>query len=306
MTIQQLRYFLALCEDLNYTHTAQRLYLSRQALRTSISTLEKELCGALFQNVRNHLSLTERGDRFRAQAAPVVAQFDAMCQQAYQDIRSAPIHLGISVALVPDYLPPLGGILDEFRRTYPGIPLETEQLPNDTVTQRLLDGSLNAGLVMDLGQTAPALDRTALTWTPAALMVSRSSPFWAQQSISPAELDGQRLLVPGLAPDALAPLWNALHAAGATPQIEVGERYYQVRYQVQEENCVSLNGLFDTIVSETDPVRDIALEGMPALSAAFLTRKGTQDPCIQLLCDTLRQALAHPPAAAAPPPGFLP
>ena len=32
MTIQQLRYFLALCEDLNYTHTAGRMYLSRQAL----------------------------------------------------------------------------------------------------------------------------------------------------------------------------------------------------------------------------------------------------------------------------------
>ena len=30
MTIQQLRYFLALCEDLNYTHTAGRMYLSRQ------------------------------------------------------------------------------------------------------------------------------------------------------------------------------------------------------------------------------------------------------------------------------------
>ena len=30
MTIQQLRYFLALCEDLNYTRTAGRLYLSRR------------------------------------------------------------------------------------------------------------------------------------------------------------------------------------------------------------------------------------------------------------------------------------
>ena len=70
MTIQQLRYFLALCEDLNYTHTAGRLYLSRQALRLSIAALEEELCGPLFINVRNHLALTEKGQRFRAQAAP--------------------------------------------------------------------------------------------------------------------------------------------------------------------------------------------------------------------------------------------
>lgn len=90
MTIQQLRYFLALCEDLNYTRTAGRLYLSRQALRLSIAALEEELCGPLFINVRNHLALTEKGQRFRAQAAPVVEQFDRMCAQAYQDIRSPP------------------------------------------------------------------------------------------------------------------------------------------------------------------------------------------------------------------------
>ena len=108
MTIQQLRYFLALCQDLNYTRTAGRLYLSRQALRLSIAALEEELCGPLFINVRNHLALTEKGQRFRAQAAPVVEQFDRMCAQAYQDIRSPALRLGISVALVPSYLPMLG------------------------------------------------------------------------------------------------------------------------------------------------------------------------------------------------------
>ena len=99
MTIQQLRYFLALCEDLNYTHTAGRMYLSRQALRLSIAALEEELCGKLFVNNRNHLALTEKGERFRAQAAPVVQQFNALCQQAYKDIQSAPLRLGISVLL---------------------------------------------------------------------------------------------------------------------------------------------------------------------------------------------------------------
>ena len=133
MTIQQLRYFLALCEDLNYTHTAGRMYLSRQALRLSIAALEEELCGKLFVNTRNHLALTEKGERFRAQAAPVVQQFDEMCQQAYQDIQSAPLRLGVSVALVPDYLPDLGEVLEAFRQQYPGIPLELTSLSNDEV-----------------------------------------------------------------------------------------------------------------------------------------------------------------------------
>ena len=149
MTIQQLRYFLALCEDLNYTRTAGRLYLSRQALRLSIAALEHELCGPLFINVRNHLALTEKGQRFRTQAAPVVEQFDRMCAQAYQDIRSPALRLGISVALVPSYLPMLGDVLEQFRQQYPGIPLETTLLSNDAVCAQLQNGTLDAGLVMD-------------------------------------------------------------------------------------------------------------------------------------------------------------
>ena len=225
MTIQQLRYFLALCQDLNYTRTAGRLYLSRQALRLSIAALENELCGPLFINVRNHLALTEKGQRFRAQAAPVVEQFDRMCAQAYQDIRSPALRLGISVALVPSYLPMLGDVLEQFRQQYPGIPLETTLLSNDAVCAQLQNGTLDAGLVMDLGGCAAGLARTALTRHTAALLVPRCSPFWGRSSIAPAELDGQLLLVPGLAPEPLAPLWNTLRQAGARPKVEIGEQY---------------------------------------------------------------------------------
>ena len=44
MTIQQLRYFLALCQDLNYTRTAGRLYLSRQALRLGFAARCSPMC----------------------------------------------------------------------------------------------------------------------------------------------------------------------------------------------------------------------------------------------------------------------
>ena len=178
MTIQQLRYFLALCQDLNYTRTAGRMYLSRQALRLSIAALENELCGPLFINVRNHLALTEKGQRFRAQAAPVVEQFDRMCTQAYQDIRSPALRLGISVALVPNYLPMLGDVLEQFRQQYQGIPLETALLSNDAVCAQLQNGTLDAGLVMDLGGCAAGLARTALTRHTAALR----RPAWRRGS----------------------------------------------------------------------------------------------------------------------------
>lgn len=293
MTIQQLRYFLALCEDLNYTHTAKRLYLSRQALRLSINTLEDELCGSLFTNNRNRLVLTEKGQRFRAQAAPVVEHFDEMCALAYQDIQSPPLLLGISAALVPDYLPTLGDVLDAFRQQYPGIPLEVSFLSNDEVTARLVNGQLAAGLVMDLGGCPPGLTRTALTMHTAAVLVPRSSPFWERTRITPAELDGHTLLVPGLAPDALSPLWQALLDAHAKPNIEIGEKFYQVLYRTQEQDCLALDR-FESSGSSIDNVRDIPLEGMPPICTGFLRPAKNHNACTELLCSFLRENLRLP------------
>ncbi|MBD9288787.1 MAG: LysR family transcriptional regulator [Faecalibacterium sp.] len=291
MTIQQLRYFLALCQDLNYTRTAERLYLSRQALRLSIAALENELCGPLFINVRNHLALTEKGQRFRAQAAPVVEQFDRMCAQAYQDIRSPALRLGISVALVPNYLPMLGDVLEQFRQQYPGIPLETTLLSNDAVCAQLQNGTLDAGLVMDLGGCAAGLARTALSQHTAAVMVCRSSPFWEQTHITPAELDGQTLLVPGFAPDALAPLWQALRESSAHPQLELVEQFYQVLYRTQEQNCVSLNRFEEASHNQMSNVRDVALDGLPPICAGFLRPQKQHNACAELLCRFLQERL---------------
>ena len=45
MDIRQLHYFLTLCEEMNYTRAAQRLFLSRQALRQSISARKPKCAG---------------------------------------------------------------------------------------------------------------------------------------------------------------------------------------------------------------------------------------------------------------------
>ena len=289
MTIQQLQYFLAVCDDLNFTRTAERLYLSRQALRMSITALERELCGTLFLNVHNHLVLTERGERFRAQAAPVVAQFEQLCTQAYQEIRSAPLRVGVSAALVPDYLPTLGDALDLFRKRYPGIPLEEHSLSNDAVLEQLLSGQLDAGLVMDLGTTEPGLLRTPLTQHTTAILAPRSSPFWARKSIRPDELSGQRLLMPGLRPAPFAPLWAALQHCSPPPSVEVAEKFYQALYLVQEQNVLSLDRIEAFPVRDSDPIRVVPLEGMPPLCASFLQAEANRTTYSDLLRGHLQQ-----------------
>ena len=89
MDIRQLHYFLTLCEEMNYTRAAQRLFLSRQALRQSISALEAEMCGPLFISAHHKLALTDRGMSLQRHAAPVVEQFQQMQAALRAEIQSA-------------------------------------------------------------------------------------------------------------------------------------------------------------------------------------------------------------------------
>ena len=176
MDIRQLHYFLTLCEEMNYTRAAQRLFLSRQALRQSISALEAEMCGPLFISAHHKLALTDRGMSLQRHAAPVVEQFQQMQAALRAEIQSAqPVRIGISVALVPDYLPGLETQLDKFRQQYPHVEMRFRLLDNDAVADGVEQGELDAGLVIDLGCAAPVLARTPLRADPACLLVPRGA-----------------------------------------------------------------------------------------------------------------------------------
>lgn len=60
MQMHQIRYFLALCEERNFTRAAKRSGVSQPSLTNGIITLERELGGALFQR-KPTIALTALG-----------------------------------------------------------------------------------------------------------------------------------------------------------------------------------------------------------------------------------------------------
>jgi LysR family transcriptional regulator, hydrogen peroxide-inducible genes activator len=64
LQIQQVHYFIALCEELNFTCAARRCGVSQPSLTTAIRALERELGGALFQR-KPAIALTGLGRMVR-------------------------------------------------------------------------------------------------------------------------------------------------------------------------------------------------------------------------------------------------
>jgi predicted transcriptional regulator len=78
MEIHQVRYFLALCEEQNFTRAASRCGVAQPSLSRAIKLLEKELGGLLFDRDRVNTRLSDLGILVR----PELVQIDRSATEA--------------------------------------------------------------------------------------------------------------------------------------------------------------------------------------------------------------------------------
>jgi LysR family transcriptional regulator, hydrogen peroxide-inducible genes activator len=97
MEMHQIRYFLALSEELNFTRAARRCGVTQPSLTNAIRALEKELRGAVF-NRKPRIELTELGRAIRpflqeiAQHANWVRETASMMASEPAPVPSPPFH----------------------------------------------------------------------------------------------------------------------------------------------------------------------------------------------------------------------
>ena len=78
VNIHKLEVFLTLADTLNFTQTAQLLYISQTAVSQQIRSLEEELDAELFARSSRSVRLTDAGEAFRAHAQLLFQQYRDM------------------------------------------------------------------------------------------------------------------------------------------------------------------------------------------------------------------------------------
>jgi DNA-binding transcriptional LysR family regulator len=79
--LRDLRYFVAVAEELHFTRAAKRLFVSQPALSKQIGQLEQSLKVELFQRDRRRVELTPAGHKLLGYARELLRQWDE-AQQA--------------------------------------------------------------------------------------------------------------------------------------------------------------------------------------------------------------------------------
>ena len=133
MDFKQIRYFLALAIDLNFTRAADRLHISQPPLTRQIQQLEANLGVLLFERTTRGVALTQAGLVFLEEARKIVALTD----QAKNKTRLTHqgqlgrLDIGIFGSATLNVIPTL---LIELRKTHPDIKIS---LQNTTKIQQI-------------------------------------------------------------------------------------------------------------------------------------------------------------------------
>ena len=95
MTLQQLRYLIAISEHNSINAAAQSLYVSQSNLSTAIKELERELGITIFTRSNRGVALTNDGTELLGYARQVIEQADMM-EERYARGMDAHRHLAVS------------------------------------------------------------------------------------------------------------------------------------------------------------------------------------------------------------------
>ncbi|MEM6105525.1 LysR family transcriptional regulator [Mycobacterium sp. 050272] len=147
MELRQLRYFVAVAEELHFGRAAKRIHISGPALSQQIITLEREIGAELFVRDRRSVRLSEAGRALLPDARRMLALADdarRRVQRAAAD--SVPVRLGY-VSWLPDDLTAVLGAAISLR-------LDEWVLPSHVQADRVAEGALDVALTWVTAQQA--------------------------------------------------------------------------------------------------------------------------------------------------------
>jgi LysR family hydrogen peroxide-inducible transcriptional activator len=213
MTLQELRYLVAVADEGQVVRAAARCHVGQPTLSTQLRKLEDELGVQLFERGPRGLEPTSAGAPIIAQARLVLEEAQRLKDMARSsgDPMAGPLRLGTIPTLGPYLLPHL---LPAIRKAYPRLRL----LLSESLTGELLEGLQRRTLdcaLLALPLPAEGFDTLPLFREPFDLALPAGHRLARKKRIAPDDLAGESLL---LLEEGHCLRDQALEVCGTTPR----------------------------------------------------------------------------------------
>jgi DNA-binding transcriptional LysR family regulator len=203
---RQLRYFVAVAEELHFTRAAARLFIAQQSLSARIRELEETVGVTLLRRTTRSVELTPAGELFLEEARNALAALDRAIGGA-REIEHGPastLSIGFMVSAALELTAP---ILTEFARRYPQVRVDLHEYPYEDPSVGLAASAVDVGFVR-LPITLPELRFEKLFVDPRGVCVATDHPLASRESVSVAEVLDEPLSAPRCADPAWRTFWT--------------------------------------------------------------------------------------------------
>src|SRR5881398_379469 len=193
MEIHQLRYFVAVADEGNFSRAAAKVRVAQPSLSQQIRKLEAEVGQPLFDRLPRSVVLTEAGRCFIDYARQILASIgDARrCVDELNDAVTGKLAVGAIPTVAPYVLP---GLVKKIHKDYPEVTLELVEDVTDGITRRVEIGELDVALASTC-QQSPSLRRESLGHEPLLALVPEVDALAKKSLVELDDLKSQRFLL---------------------------------------------------------------------------------------------------------------
>lgn len=196
MDMRQIRYFLAVAEELNITRAAGKLHIAQPPLSRQLMDLEEELGTKLFIRGNRKIQLTPEGLLLKRRGEQILGLAEKTEEEIHEMGRgmSGTLYLGTVEGCGP-YL--AAEWIAGFKKLYPNVTYDLWNGNSDDLTDRLREGLIDLAITME-PFNSEVLDGFEVGREDWVALIPKSHPLAKirRKYISPAELDGADLIIP--------------------------------------------------------------------------------------------------------------
>lgn len=243
LKISYMREYIALAINLNFTETANMLYIAQPVLSRHIAAIEKEIGSLLMDRTKHHVSLTPVGKLTLEEFQIIVERYDALTSKISLLTAGVAgiIRIGMPSYAIEEYFTPLGNY---YKNNYPDIKLHFSSCQTHQIIDNLIKDKLDIGLFFH----HDAVNTNQISFHPIGrekivLMVSDKHPFASRSSIGLSEVLHQPIIFSQSVNDFQEYIKSTLLERGFTlpkiTTIDYGQQIDLLPFLIREENGIA-------------------------------------------------------------------
>lgn len=193
MELRQLRYFIAVAEEMHFNRAAERLHIAQPALSQQIQRLERNLKTQLFIRTTRSVEITDTGRVLLEAARRVVSEAErAQSQVELATLGSTGLlRVGFVSSAALSLLPVMVNRMHEF---LPQVRFQLQENTTERQIQAVLDGQLDVGIVREI-EPIEGIHTTPLKREALVVAVPETHRLAEHTRVSLTELAGEGFVV---------------------------------------------------------------------------------------------------------------